>query len=44
MFEMDAGDLTQDELNRIQTALHAEADRLRNITASFDVRHDGALA
>ena len=50
--EVGEGDLTAEEQGRIKKALKAEADRLRNIAASFDLceagppatNHDGGKA
>jgi predicted transcriptional regulator len=36
-FELGSGALTNDELDRIRTALRAEADRLRSISRQIDV-------
>jgi hypothetical protein len=36
-FELGSGSLSADEQERIQKALHAEADRLRSIPAQIDL-------
>ena len=47
-FELGSGSLNPDEQDRIRKALHAEADRLRDIPAQidldrFDVENESAL-
>lgn len=39
-FELGSGSLSEDEQERIQKALHAEADRLRSLPTQIDLgRH-----